>query len=172
MGNRIFFILWASFGGALLAGLLLAVAFPPPAAAGIGNLRPAVLDRKKAQGFTLIRTDKRSGYTALTFQKSQPAVFPGGPQRTLTVREFFDSSDRSFAVVWRGSLRPDLTELLGNLYSHLPPVNRTPNRHRLFFQDNRLLISVVGNSHVQGGVSWDQRYLPPGLSPSRLRIVP
>ncbi len=172
MDNRNFFSLLPFFGKALLAGILLAGSFPRPAAAGIGDLRPAALEKAQSQGLSLVRTDRRSGYTALTFRKTQPGPLPGSPERNLTVREFFDSGGRSFAVVWRGSIRPDLPSLLGDLYLHLPTVNRTPNRHHFVYQDGSLVITTLGTSLVHGGAAWNPARLPSGLSPSRIRIAP
>ncbi len=151
---------------------LLAVSFPSPARAVLGGLRPEVMAQARTLKMSLIRTDQRPGYTALTFQRSEQPTVPGRPPRTLTVREFLDSGGRSFAVAWKGSLHPDLSLLLGSLYRHLPPVIRSPDRHRLFFQDGRLAISVVGNAHFQIGSAWDRTRLPQGVTPDRIRIAP
>ncbi len=156
----------------LLTGILLASAFASPAEAAIGDLRPVALEKAQAKGFSLTRTDRRSGYTALTFHKTQPGTMPGAPAHDLTVREFFDSSGRSVAVAWKGSLRPDLPSLLGDLYTHLPAVNHSPNRHRFFYQDGSLVITSVGTSLVHAGAAWDPARLPSGLPPSRIRLAP
>ena len=159
-------------GALLLTGILLASAFASPAEAAIGDLRPVALEKAQAKGFSLTRTDRRSGYTALTFHKTQPGTMPGAPAHDLTVREFFDAGGRSFAVAWKGSIRPDLPSLLGKLYSHLPTVNRTPNRHRFLFQDDRLVVTSIGTSRIHAGAAWDPTRLPSGLAPSRIRIAP
>lgn len=159
-------------GTGLVAGILLAALFFRPAEAAIGDLRPVALEKAQAKGFSLTRTDRRSGYTALTFHKTQPGTMPGAPARDLTVREFFDSSGRSVAVAWKGSLRPDLPSLLGDLTAHLPAVNHSPNRHRFFYQDANLVITSVGTSLVHAGAAWDPVRLPSGLPPSRIRLAP
>ncbi len=151
---------------------LLAWAHPAPALAGLGDLRPEVMAKAQSLRLRLIRTDQREGYSALNFERSEQQAIPGRPPRTLIVREFLDSGGRSFAVTWKGSVHPDLSLLLGELYSHIPPVNRSPARHRLFFQDDRLVISVVGSSLFQSGAAWDKTRLPQGFSPARIRIAP
>ena len=151
---------------------LVAGAHPAPAEAGLGDLRPEVMAKAQSLGLSLVRTDQREGYTALTFSHSESRTLPGRPPRTLIVREFLDSAGRSFAIAWKGSLHPDLSLLLGELSGHLPPVNSSSTRHRLFFQDGRLVISVLGTSLFQSGAAWDKTRLPPGVSPARIRIAP
>ena len=158
--------------GFLMNLALVAGAPPAPAEAGLGDLRPEVMAKAQSLGLSLVRTDQREGYTALTFSHSESRTLPGRPPRTLIVREFLDSAGRSFAVAWKGSLHPDLSLLLGELSGHLPPVNRSSTRHRLFFQDGRLVISVLGTSLFQSGAAWDKTRLPPGVSPARIRIAP
>ncbi len=161
-----------SLPGTVLGILLLSGLLPQPALAGIGDLRPEALAKAQSQGMTLVRTDRRTGYSALTYHLSRPSSIPGAPAHDLTVREFFDAGGRSFAVAWKGSIRPDLPSLLGKLYSHLPTVNRTPNRHRFLFQDDRLVVTSIGTSRIHAGAAWDPTRLPSGLAPSRIRIAP
>lgn len=158
--------------GILGGGLLLGGLGPTLSWAAIGALRPEVMAAAQNQGLALVRTDQRNGYSALTFERQEPSSLPGEPPRTLTVREFLDTNGRSFGVAWRGAHSPNLSLLLGNLASRLPRVIHSPDRHRLFFQDGRLVLSVVGNARFQVGSAWDETRLPPGVTPDRIRVAP
>ena len=80
---------------------LVAGAHPAPAEAGLGDLRPEVMAKAQSLGLSLIRTDQREGYTALTFTHQESVVLPGRPPRTLIVREFLDSGRLlEFGLSW------------------------------------------------------------------------
>jgi len=143
--------------------------FPSMAKAGLGGDRPQIKEDAQKLGLVQVRTGSGSGYSTVTL--ALPEQNGPGIQKTLTIKEYLDLTGRIFAIAWKGSVPPDLSVILGSLFSRLSNLPPSQSRHRLFYQDDHLVLSVVGSGRFRVGRVWNPQALPTGFSPSQIRIM-
>ena len=153
-------------------GIVLCLFFvlPGNVLAGLDGNRTQIAEDAQKLGLVAGPVTSGNGYSTvmLTLPATSPLSMDG--RKTLTVREFFDTGGAIFAVAWEGSLPPDLSVLLGDKITRVPPKNLTPYRHQLFVQTPDLRLLVIGTARFRAGKAWIPTRLPPGFQANRIRV--
>lgn len=88
------------------------------------------------------------------------------------VKEFIASSNKVFAVVWRGASKPNLSQLFGQYYPRYMAAvtNQSAPRSRHFLlKDPDLVIQARGRMGRFSGVAYLPGEMPPDVGESNLR---
>jgi hypothetical protein len=147
----------ASFGrGGMLALALACVTLPAHAVlggleSGLGAEAQALGPEVKAQ----VKTYPR--YRVHLFQ-------PGS--KNLTVRQYAGQDGRIFGVVWDGSVKPDLAELLGPYYQQYLEAAKAAGYVRGLgrVEQPDFVLRVSGHMRHYLGIAWVPSLLPAGVA--------
>lgn len=153
-----------------IVALILIFITPHRSFAGLGETRLQVRADATKLGLHQLKTGVGLGYSTVTLVLEKSSTGVSGRRKNLTVEEYIGTSGNVFAVAWKGSRLPDLSVLLGTRFERLAHIPHPISRQRLFYQDNRLAISVVGSARFRVGRAWIPGELPAGFNPSQIRV--
>jgi hypothetical protein len=144
---------------ALLIVMLCTCYSEPGSAALGGSIDSVTADQRVFQA-------ERHSSTTAAYEVHQ-LTMPSG----TTVREYADVSGRVFAVTWRGQLRPDFKQLLGDSFTRVSEAARLPHpdHHALLIHQPDLVVESTGHMRAFAGRAFLPLVVPAGVDAGSLQ---
>jgi len=140
------------------------IALPATLYASLGGTVSTVEADRVRMKSALVGIDQRGPYTVHSIQS------PTG----TTIREYYGSNGRVFAVAWQGPWQPDLRQLFGDYFTRfqqrVQSARRTRTaRGRVAIDDGALVVKIGGHLHSISGVAYVPQLFPLGVDPAVIK---
>ena len=140
------------------------IALPATLYASLGGTVSTVEADRVRMKSALVGIDQRGPYTVHSIQS------PTG----TTIREYYGSSGRVFAVAWQGPWQPDLRQLFGDYFERYQSGVQRARRARttrghVDIDDGTLVVKIGGHQRAIAGVAYVPQLLPAGVDPGVIK---